>query len=1029
MSTQEILSALKRKTGDAFNSLPTLFPELMKNNRTRRNEEDNADVKDESHDSSENLNSGRKAKKNGILLLASEDRDKVGHKSSNKLDLLAKLGKSGSRKNLETLDPKNKKIIMQLDQNKDSLQYEKGILEQHLSKTIIKLMHEPQNLLLHKNINLSNYHTETEEGLKDISLNDEEDSLSEFYHAEFYFFPLAALSKIRVAESGRKDKDMKSETFYCLLLKLQLKNTNLENNIELNLCKKNSIYMNFEKLFTMMKFESKADQTIQLLACIKKAKGGIAQFYDLSGDTLKDAYFKFSGKHFMPNSSDSSLVKTKMNKYLENDEEDSESKADDTLKSSSSTEKKDKSKYGLDSASILNSNHERMTADEIKHQIENLHEFALKVILKIFIGDTVSEQVTYQSSTIKEAAKNRYSQTNSDDVTFVSKAGISGRNVGLSGNSKSGKKESKKEVPRILKYLSLVSFMVFISIIGLAITEYYCKSLAATYMATNFSLLFESMKAVELFQNAGMLLRNLVEYNNSGFTQNNYYDLNVLNHLYQISVIQVQLSEINQNYTMLEIPTNNTINSFFTDKQTTITLIEGVSNDLQVQNYTYLHAFKVQTSFLLYLEPNSLSSYSQDNRYIKQYLYNNYNEFYFKSLELTNTFSAEIDGLISDYIILILIWLVIATIIYILLSLVITLLISKIEQEKTKILESFYRIPLYYVKYLSDLCGMFITKLQRNQEANCSEDDETDLLGLEIEEIETSYSTDTKKRQFKQNIFRETPMKFKPGVTFFKLIIFLLFFVVFFIVSYSNIISLSQSNFIALKYGQAYSNYALSYNVLREYNSNSNNRLLKESGPGLIKVMTDKWVQTSLTSNEIFSYASVYSNDIRADLLSSIIGIVYESVCLNPDIKALNACVDSPPTKVQAEYGLRMIINNFINLLESEFNHLGVKTNKSQIQMLKDPTYLKSLDLLSRYMNTSLPTISSYLSQNIDSLIQLENDYTTIQIISFSILLICTYLFLWLPFEYKINEDITRTQLMLNVFPDELLNSNLNLLN
>lgn len=731
MSTIEVLNSLGRKVNEVTHSLLTLFPELLKKNQAHEDEERLIEIHDDRRESiltcenanlmSSQMNSKMKTKKSQLPpKMSNADYDKRTKRSTNNVEFISKrsqenikLIKAASRMNLDTIEGKNKRVKISPNQIHESIQNEKEILDLHLTKTILKCSHDPQSLLIRKSLDLAQYITETEE-IKDISLNEEDHMMVDCYPGECSFFPLSALNKIKTIDSGNKEKDLKYEAYYCFSLKIQMKNTNYENNINFATNNSAAIYMNFDKLFTTVKSELKNEAKLQLLSCIKKSPGGIANFYDLHGDSLKDSYFKFNSRNYLSNTSDSSQVKDNLNKYLDNEESELTNSKDVSIISSSSIEKKEKIKVGLASLSILNSNHERMTAEELKHQIDLLHEYSQKIILKLVIGDKIGEEETFPSSAIKDIAKHKYTQTNSDEVTFVSKSSL-GRTDKLIAGGKSSKKDNKKEVPRILKYLSLSSLGVFCFILMLALLKFFFKKKVISYIDSNYYLIDASMKALNCFQDAGLLLRNLVQYNKEGYEKNDFYDFNINVHLSELALIQEKLNEISQNYTLISIPKSDTIDSAFTDKQTLIAMIEGTNDTLVYHTYTYLHAFKVQTSFLLYLEPNSPKTYRESNRYINQFLYNNYNDFYFKSFELSNLFSFEIDSLISWYIVLLIIWVFVAFVIYVLLSLIITSIISKVEMEKTKILESFYRIPLFYVKYLSDLCGSFIIKLQKNQ--------------------------------------------------------------------------------------------------------------------------------------------------------------------------------------------------------------------------------------------------------------------------------------------------------------------------
>ena len=64
----------------------------------------------------------------------------------------------------------------------------------------------------------------------------------------------------------------------------------------------------------------------------------------------------------------------------------------------------------------------------------------------------------------------------------------------------------------------------------------------------------------------------------------------------------------------------------------------------------------------------------------------------------------------------------------------------EVELDRTKVLGSFYAIPNFYVKWLSQKCDTFLNKIQKinNNMNEGSEDDENDL-NMDIDEIEKNY--------------------------------------------------------------------------------------------------------------------------------------------------------------------------------------------------------------------------------------------------------------------------------------------------
>lgn len=154
----------------------------------------------------------------------------------------------------------------------------------------------------------------------------------------------------------------------------------------------------------------------------------------------------------------------------------------------------------------------------------------------------------------------------------------------------------------------------------------------------------------------------------------------------------------------------------------------------------------------------------------------------------------------------------------------------KVELDRTKILGSFYAIPNYYVKWLSERCGTFLNKMQKidNNMNDGSEGEENDL-NMDIEEIEKNYC-----KVISLNIAtgarQRIPKKVgdKQGSRVYLLKIFLVFFIilVFFTVIFAvNIVLLNKIKILNNVYNTTsigYLNYSETINIVREKFVNPN---------------------------------------------------------------------------------------------------------------------------------------------------------------------------------------------------------------
>ena len=878
-----------------------------------------------------------------------------------------------------------------------------------------------------------------------IKLNENDILDSNCYNASCSVFTLPLLSKVfnnnLISTVLTKEKELnKTESLYCFSLNIELKNTNLDNKINYKIQNKNNLYLDVEKLFSDLKLNTNNDDNNllnnKMLNIIRNKKGGLANYYVNNGKGLKSAFqtnMNFESESASESETDNSAIITSSNSEGSSYNSSSSNTSNSLDKSNNKNSKQDNKnnakntfKQGSTIQSILNSNYDKLSAEQFKELIDEIHDYGQKITLKYIIKNNKSDENLIVSSLIKDIAKNKSASSINDEISFLGSSKIQTKKFNKLSVGKSAKKEyNKKETPSILRSLSLLSLFLVLFFIGFVILDYVIRREKLNKIITLFSLLNLSLDALSEFQNAGLLVKDLILLNNP--TYNHYIGNTIDNeaeslksskfryiedHLNYLKDIQNKLNYINQNFTVYNVESNSKINDLFTNSKTSIFKINNSSNgEYDRVLYTYLHAFKVQTSFLLYVQPSNIKEYDINNKNLMQFLHNNFNDFYLKTYTVSKLFSETIYYNLNNYQIILILFISTAFISYIILSILLSISIDKVILEKTKILDSFYKIPTFYVKYLSEMCGSFIVKLQRNNISNTSdsEDQENDLNNLDIEEIENNYSSEVNKRNYRSFTVKKLSIFNNLFSISLKLIIFVVYYTIIF--AYCTIVlnCLQKINTIAIDYGQIYSNFTLSFNIIRQKIINPNEVFLSVNklNDNQVNIYKDQWLKTKIISNEILNDITINSKYFSDEFSANLKSIYYDSICIHLTIDN-NAC--SYKKDAISNYGLQKIIYNFMNIIDENFSY--IYQNKIDNSIYND-AYYKDEDrffdawyLLWYYMRPAYSYIENNMFKDIKKNLENIQSLSIIMFISFIVIIIVGYMFFWLPYEYKLKEDV-----------------------
>ena len=187
-------------------------------------------------------------------------------------------------------------------------------------------------------------------------------------------------------------------------------------------------------------------------------------------------------------------------------------------------------------------------------------------------------------------------------------------------------------------------------------------------------------------------------------------------------------------------------------------------------------------------------------------------------------------------------------------------ILSKVEAERTKILGSFYKIPQYYVKWLSKKCRDFTNQMQKTTgNGEDSEDDENSIGAMDLTEIEKNYSSPHKTKRINPRDFQQGNKIYLVKIAFVASV-----FISYFLVSsVSNIVLLGDIKILNKLFNMtalAYPSYTIAYNLIREKIDNNNLTLFQNQDPIFLNNTLDG---ISDLNNQIISVSHLLFNYYR----------------------------------------------------------------------------------------------------------------------------------------------------------------------
>lgn len=500
----------------------------------------------------------------------------------------------------------------------------------------------------------------------------------------------------------------------------------------------------------------------------------------------------------------------------------------------------------LEQANIIN-----LSSDEVFKRINNIEDFSYKVDLMYLFKNINTEKYEFKeqsSDLIKPMIEETAQDIHLFHLQLKRKYTDSSNNI----NSKLGNmtiSNTKYSFTKSKSFIlmSISCYIIIIFLIGFSIFENYNFNTCINKFSSVFDFSHKITLCINMFKTIEIGIKNSVlrNYFNSTYIGeiNNYFDSS------NIPYVHNTISDAFKNFTSLDknilpndlrdylaaqniefsdviwlddlevIGYSKTLSSVL-GSSSGITGIESDYKDfnvninryyLKTQLLNYFSAFKRHSGNLLYLTSLNEDEFVITEKLINQYFYNNNNDFYIKSLKISKEFFKNsiihLKQIKTNQIIFFIIIMPINLLSYFILI----NLLNNVEKGRRKILFSFYKIPKYYIKWLSELCSSFLYKIQKintnNNENNKQigsyyNSVEEDILNLDLEEIkqrhEMEFSAIPNRRLNNFNKMKIIKMKYfnirVVTLLFFSFIYFLFIFIYSLIIEYKviNIANFSE---------------------------------------------------------------------------------------------------------------------------------------------------------------------------------------------------------------------------------------------
>lgn len=234
--------------------------------------------------------------------------------------------------------------------------------------------------------------------------------------------------------------------------------------------------------------------------------------------------------------------------------------------------------------------------------------------------------------------------------------------------------------------------------------------------------------------------------------------------------------------------------------------------------YTYIHALKTHSSFLNYIIADfKLSQFKDNDKYILQYLFNSFNSVFVNTLEISKLLNKTINEQKETHKKNLILFTCISLVLYVFCSISTTMMLGKVQIERQKILYSLYKLPVFYIKWLSEVCGRFLIKLQRNEVGDSfSNPDEEDICNMDLDEIEHNYGMEYKKRKINHyniDIHANNYSNFKN--ISFSLLFIIVYFIAVLILNLNSLEKIGLNNDQLFNISNLRTNYTYSFNAMR----------------------------------------------------------------------------------------------------------------------------------------------------------------------------------------------------------------------
>lgn len=587
----------------------------------------------------------------------------------------------------------------------------------------------------------------------------------------------------------------------------------------------------------------------------------------------------------------------------------------------------------------------------------------------------------------------------------------------LTSNIKLSKETNEIKEPKSLGRLEFVSYIILSILIIYAVVELILNTSIKSILVKNFEMSYYSFKFNDEMQWSNFFLRNLItteENKNIGVTNSTIYET-----YFNGNVTNIKNSIVTQNYIILNL-TKIDFNLNERHKQILTTQIVPIySLDLfptiSIKNRTLIEAMtELRIILVNIIENNSRSDIRQTNTFILNYIFNLLKDFTDFSYENAIAYNNLISKIQDTWIIVFSVYFGIFIVLSIIFTYIIYYLISKVDEDRTKILVAFYEIPHSYLNKLTEQCLNYVEKQERiNKNNNSDVQEDDDVQNNDNQLIPNKLNKKKISNYMKNQIFY-----------LYRITIIFLILLVFFCINFvKNILMLKNS----VKINEMYNN-TLTFMSKSVYSLNIQREKIFYSDTEYLKVMqTDGLLIVNNTLNDLVDLnAIIFENNIKKqNLLSTKYNDVFKSImygdlCLNK-IYIENDCRKN--VKGLGKYGLQTILieyfKNLDRFLRFELKRV-VKKSRKEISNLD--LLVETNNILYYFIRNSFQIMVEELKLEIQNNLNNDFQFKLIVFIIFCVVTLLSFLIFWLPYQSNMKEEILRKRKMLEIIPSYILN-------